>query len=163
MYTIPAVKLQLISARFPWQYHFYRNPYRKIKRRPSLVYEWYDLSRTKDINTLRPRQNGRHFADDTFKHIFLNENVRISLKISLKFVPKVGINSIPALVPIMARRRPGDKPLSEAMMDCLLTHICVTRPQWVNDKRVHLTPNNNHKLYVSKQDTTTFCLSCQLI
>ena len=23
------------------------------------------------VNTLRPRQNGRHFADDTFKHIFL--------------------------------------------------------------------------------------------
>ena len=40
------------------------------------------------LNTLRPRQNGRHFADDTFKHIFLNENVRISIKISLKFVPK---------------------------------------------------------------------------
>ena len=38
------------------------------------------------LNTLRPRQNGRHFADDTFKRIFFNENVRISLKISLKFV-----------------------------------------------------------------------------
>ena len=84
------------------------------------------------INTLRPRQNRRHFADDTFKHIVLNENVRISLKISLKFVPKVRINNIPALVPIMAWRRPGDKSLSEAVMDCLLTHICVTRPQWVN-------------------------------
>ena len=40
------------------------------------------------INTLRPRQNGRLFADDTFKRIFLNENIRISIKISLKFVPK---------------------------------------------------------------------------
>ena len=27
-----------------------------------------------DLNTLRPRQNGRHFADDIFKCIFLNEN-----------------------------------------------------------------------------------------
>ena len=27
------------------------------------------------INTLRPRQNGRHFADDIFKCIFFNENV----------------------------------------------------------------------------------------
>ena len=26
------------------------------------------------INTLRPRQNGRHFPDDIFKCIFLNEN-----------------------------------------------------------------------------------------
>ena len=40
------------------------------------------------FNTLRPRQSGRHFADDTFKRIFMNENVRISIHISLKFVPK---------------------------------------------------------------------------
>ena len=39
-------------------------------------------------NTLRPRQNGRHFADDICKCFFLNENVWISIKISLKFVPK---------------------------------------------------------------------------
>ena len=81
------------------------------------------------INTLRPRQNVRHFADDTFKPIFLNENIRISIQISL--VPKVPINNIPALVQIMAWRRPGDKPLSEPIMVYLLTHICVTRPQWV--------------------------------
>ena len=84
------------------------------------------------VNTLRPRQNGRHLADDIFKCIFLNENAWISLKISLKFVPKVQINNIPALVQLMAWRRPGDKPLSETMMVSLLTHICVTRPQWVN-------------------------------
>ena len=81
------------------------------------------------INTLRPRQNGRRFADDTVKRIFLNENVRISIKISLKFVPKGPISNIPALVRIMAWRRSGDKPLSEPMMVNLLTHICVTRPQ----------------------------------
>ena len=83
------------------------------------------------INTLRPRQNGRQFADDTFKHIFLNENVRIAIKISLKFVPQGAINNIPVLVQIMAWRRPGDKPLSEPMMVSLPTHICVTQPQWV--------------------------------
>ena len=48
------------------------------------------------------------------------------------FVPKGPINNIPALVQIMAWRQPGDKPLSEAMMVSLLTHICVTPPQWVN-------------------------------
>ena len=84
------------------------------------------------FNTLRPRQNGRHFADDTFKRIFMDENVRILTNISLKFVPKGLINNIPALSQIMAWRRPGDKPLSEPMMVNLLTHICVTRPQWVN-------------------------------
>ena len=85
------------------------------------------------INALRPRQNGRLFADDTFKRIFLNENIIISIKISLKFVPKGLINNIPALVLIMAWRRPGDKPLSEPMLVRSLTHICVTRPQWVNE------------------------------
>ena len=83
----------------------------------------------KSLNTLRPRQNGRHFADDTFKCIFLNENIRISIEISLKFVPIGPINNIPALVQIMAWRRSGDKPLSEPMLVSLLTHICVTRPQ----------------------------------
>ena len=56
----------------------------------------------------------------------------MSFKISLKFVPKVQIDNIPALVQIMAWRRSGDKPLYEPMMVSLLTHICVTRPQWVN-------------------------------
>ena len=31
----------------------------------------------------------------------------------------------------MTWRRPGDKPLSEPMMVSLLTHICITRPQWI--------------------------------
>ena len=30
---------------------------------------------TRQLNTLRPRQSGRHFADDIFKCIFLIENV----------------------------------------------------------------------------------------
>ena len=66
-----------------------------------------------NLNTLRPRQNGRHFADDIFKCIFLNENVWFPFKISLKFVPKGRINNIPALDQIMVWRWPDDKPLSE--------------------------------------------------
>ena len=80
------------------------------------------------INSLRPRQNGYKFPDDIFKCVFLNENVQISIKSSLKFVPNGLINNIPALVQIMAWHRPGDKSLSEPMMVRLLTHICVTRP-----------------------------------
>ena len=51
-----------------------------------------------------------------FQWIFLNENVWVLIKMSL----------------IMGWHRPGDKPLSESMMVSLLTHICVTRPQWIN-------------------------------
>ena len=85
------------------------------------------------LNTLRPRQNGRHFPDDIFKCIFLNENVSNSIKISLKFVPKGPINNSPSLIQIMDWRRPSNKPLSEPIMVNLPTHICVTQPQWVNE------------------------------
>ena len=64
----------------------------------------------------------------------MNENVRISIEFSLKFVPKGPINNILALVQIMAWRRPGDKPLSEPVRVSLLTHICVVRPQWVKSE-----------------------------
>ena len=84
------------------------------------------------FNTLGPRKNGRHLPDNIFKCIFMNENVWISKKISLKFVLKGLINNIPELVQIMAWCRPGDKPLSESMIVNLLMHICVTWPQWVN-------------------------------
>ena len=50
------------------------------------------------VDTSRPRQNGRHFPDDIFKCIFLNENIGISLKMSLKFIPKGPVNNITALV-----------------------------------------------------------------
>ena len=79
------------------------------------------------LNPLRPRLNRRPFTDD----IFENENEWILPRISLKFAPKVRIKNIPALVQIMAWRRPGDKPLSEPMMVSSLTNICVARPQWV--------------------------------
>ena len=79
---------------------------------------------------------GCHFPGDIFKCIFLNENVWISIKISL-FVLKGPINNIPALVQIMPLRQPGAKPLSEPMVVNLLTGV--TRPQWVNDSMISLT------------------------
>ena len=82
---------------------------------------------TLPLNTSRPRQNGRHFPEAIFKWIFLNENVWISIKISLKFAPRGPINNIPALVQIMAWRQTGESHYLN------LTHICVTQPQWVKD------------------------------
>ena len=73
----------------------------------------FTMLRWTGFNTLRPRQNGRHYPDDTLKCIFLYENVQISIKISLKFVPKGQVDNNPALVQIMAWHRIGDKPLSE--------------------------------------------------
>ena len=55
-------------------------------------------------------------ADFYFKCIFLNENGRILIPISLKFIPRRPIDNKPALVQVMTWRRPGDKPLPETML-----------------------------------------------
>ena len=72
-----------------------------------------------------------------FQMLFLERKCMISIKISFKFVPKGPFNNIPALVQIIAWRRPGDMPLSETIMVSLLTQICVTRPQWVKIQFMH--------------------------
>ena len=51
---------------------------------------WFNLS--------PPGQNARHFPDDIFKRIFLNENGWILIEISLKIVPTGPIDNKPALV-----------------------------------------------------------------
>ena len=60
-----------------------------------------------DETALRMGQIGGHFPGDIFKYIFLNENVYISIKISMKFGPNGPINNIPAMVQIMACHRPA--------------------------------------------------------
>ena len=76
------------------------------------------------------------------------------------FTEGVPINNIPALVQIMAWRRLGDKPLSEPMMDSLLTHICVTRPQSVNrmDLRLGVRPAEGLDSFYWKKWSLNFTL-----
>ena len=57
-----------------------------------------------------------NLADDISKCIFLKENDRIPIQVSLKFVPSSPIDSTPALVQLMVWHRTGDKPLPEPMM-----------------------------------------------
>ena len=98
------------------------------------------------INTLRPRQNWRHIADDTFNCILAIENVRSLIEISLKFVPKGPINNIPALVLIMAWRSPGDKPFLHQwwlihwriFASLSLNELCYTHASCSNDASVIL-------------------------
>ena len=82
-------------------------------------------------NALRLRLNGRHFADGTFKRIFMNENVRISIKISLKFVPMGPIYNIPSLVQIiwLGAGLATSHYLNHWWLD--YRRIRITRPQWV--------------------------------
>ena len=111
------------------------------------------------LNTLRLSQNGCHFPDNIFKCIFSNENVKVLIKISLKFVPKGPINNIPALVQIMAWRWPGDKPLSESMMVSLLTHICITQPQWVKSDRSSSWVKDIYCDYLEKSNMAPWTLT----
>ena len=81
------------------------------------------------VNTWRPRQAGSHFPDDILEWIFLNENLWISIKFSLKFLPRRSFNNIPVMIQIMTWRPPDDKSISEPIMVSLLTHICVITTQ----------------------------------
>ena len=75
------------------------------------------------FNTLR--QDGHHFPDNIFICIFLNENLWISIKVWLTFVPKGPINNITAFVQIIAWCRPGDKPLFESVVALITdTYMC---------------------------------------
>ena len=71
------------------------------------------------------------FYNDILKCIFVNKYILISINISMKFVPNGPINTIPALVHVMAWGRPGDKSLYEPMMFSLLMQNDTTQPQWV--------------------------------
>ena len=60
------------------------------ENQPSLVHGWFNAS--------PPGQNGRHFADDIFRCIFVNGKVCTLMKISLKLVPKGSIDNNQVLV-----------------------------------------------------------------
>ena len=57
-----------------------------------ILMEHFRLSR---VNSSPPGQNGRHFAYDIFRSIFVNKKFCILIKISLKFVPKGPIDNNP--------------------------------------------------------------------
>ena len=84
-----------------------------------------------DNNTiLRQTQNCHYFADNVLKNgTFLNENVWITLYVSMKVNPEIWINIIQAFFQIMAWCQSGDNSLSEPMI-WVYRHLCITLPQW---------------------------------
>ena len=79
---------------------------------------------------MRPRQNGRHLADDIFTCLFLNENMWISINISLNVVAKGWINYIPVLVQIVAWCQPG---ASHYLNQWWLVYWCIYASLGVNE------------------------------
>ena len=94
----------------------------------------YDIARPSwsFINTLRQTQNGCHFPYNIFKCILLNENCCILIKISLKYVPEGPINTIQCWFRSWLGTSQATSHYLNQWWLSLMTHICVTRPQWVN-------------------------------
>ena len=61
-------------------------------------------------------------AGDNFKCIFLNENYRILIQISLKFVPRSAIGNKAALFQVMVGRWRGNKPVLTQFTDAYMRH-----------------------------------------
>ena len=99
IYVIHLVKLLTLACNQAWYCDStcgcIRKQIRDKKHMPCFI---------QHVNTSKPRQNGRHFANDIFKCIFLNENFWTPIRISLTLVPKGPINNFPALVQINAHR-----------------------------------------------------------
>ena len=79
------------------------------------------------INSSPLDEMAASLADDSFNCIFLNENDRIPIQISLKYVPGSPIDNKAALVQEIAWRWIGGKPLSEPMptrfTDAYMRHL----------------------------------------
>ena len=102
--------------------HSYKtNPLQSVSGCHQVVYWWNGLTFVKWLRRAVVQSNIglTYLPQANFKCIFLNENDRIPIRFSLKFVPMSPIYNEPAMVQIMAWRRTGDKPLSEPM----LTHF----------------------------------------
>ena len=130
MRTVEAINSSIVRPLFTMtgKQSKYKNHLQNLQNTLLAMFSYLGWHTTVDnySNSLRQRRNR---SDDISKYISTNENILISSKIPLKFIP---IINIPALAQIMAWRGRGDKTLSEPKMTTLLTHICVTRPQCVN-------------------------------
>ena len=86
------------------------------------------------LKTMRPRQDCRHFQDAIFKSFFVKENIWISIQILLKCVPGVKLT----IFQHWFRKWLGAEQVARHYFNrclyALLSHICVTRPQWVFKK-----------------------------
>ena len=130
-----------LSIPMPFVKVLYRRHYGKTGRKQ---YHAIPMHESKYIKLTEAEAKWPQFSRRHFQMHFLEWKYINFFEISLKFVPRGPINNILALVKIMAWCRQSYKPLSESMMIILLTHICVTRPQWVNSKPLWIIDNSSY-------------------
>ena len=131
-YKDSCVMTQLIT----WSYYTITAKQSKTKSR---VYEdgysvySYRTILVSIVVSCPPEQNGRHFADDICKCIFLDEIYWFRLKFHWRLFPRVHL----PIFPYWFRQWLGaDHATSQYLNQCWsnsLTHICGTRGIWVNN------------------------------
>ena len=123
------------------------------------------------LNTLRPRQNGRHFADD----IFIPSLEWKCMNFALNFIEicSYGSNQQYSIIGSDNGFAPtGQQAVIWTNDGKLLTHICVTWPQWVKSLMISFWPNfSENDMCVCKRDLIfstyrypigyTFVFSCE--
>ena len=125
------------------------------------------------VNSSTPGQNGRQFADDIFKCVFMNEKFCILIQVSLKSVLKGPIDNTIAFR-VMAWCRTGHKPLPELMLtrftDAYMRHDA--RRRWVKSigEMLHEWPRSlfticHTSIYMKLSSATcrAFCLGLKVL
>ena len=85
------------------------------------------------FDTLRPRQNGYHLANDETKMHFSNENCRVSIEIPLEFVPMGPDDNNPAMVNRVVAKQATSHYLNQwrsslVLHTCIYIYMCVYWP-----------------------------------
>ena len=115
----------------------FKSPYAFLKRPPDYnktIWTCCGICCIVVVNTLRLRENGPSFYRRHFQIHFLWWNCCIFISISLKFFAAVLFTISIGLDKGLAPNR--QQAIIQTNDGCLLMHICVTRPQRVNEKPV---------------------------
>ena len=105
----------------------------KFAERSSNIGIWVDYIYYYNLTHIEAETNGRTFADDIFKRIFLNKNGSVSIKISLKFVSKGPIVNNTATGQIMLG---ADQVTKHYLNQCLLDYRRIYAPFTLNELNV---------------------------
>ena len=84
-------------------------------------YQSVSFQHEPQLTTERQEQNGRHFAEDILKCIYVRD--KFCILISIKFILEGPVDNMSALVPVMAWRRTGDKLLHGPMLTNLYDRV----------------------------------------
>ena len=124
-----------------WNWYFAQI---KVNSSFYLLHCSYDITSYWDTKTHWGREKVDAISQTTFLNsFFMNENIWISIQISLKFVPKASINNISAMVQIMACGIHESLNLNElihaaAVADCIVFFADCTHCRQLHDHTYRL-------------------------